>query len=387
MAQLKDFHYLRPIDKVTDQWHSLALPDDIYGKVSAQLSDIRIIEINGADTLEVPYLIKKPRFGYEEFAFEVINQTRTGEGFYYTFKVDPNKAVDHIRVNFGTPNFDLSVTLEGSQDQREWFGIVEDYRILSIKNNLTDYQFTTIRFPTTQFGYYRLFVPAAQDPDFMSAEIRQSIVSKIEYRRYEPTNTDIIQNTQNNETVINVSFKMQVPISSVRVEVADSVDYYRPVTIEYLTDSFETEKGWRYNYQTLDKGTLSSLEDNEFRFKTTVLQKLKLIIADQDNRPLSVKGVKGKGEVRQLIARFTGPGDYYLLYGNSNARKPSYDIKNFESSIPAKLKPLEFGDELSIQQIRKKTKPLFESQWWFWLIMLAVMGLLGWFSLKMVKGK
>ena len=386
LAQFGDYQYIRPVRGVTDQWHSLTLPVDIHGKVSPNLNDIRLIEVKDGDTLEVPYLFKRPKPGYEDVAFEIINQTSANGGFYYTFKVGRDQTIDEIKLDFGLRNFDLEVVLEGSQDQQEWFDIVTGYRVLSIKNDLTDYQFTTLRFPKARFGYYRLFIPGPQDPDLVSAGVRQSIASEVLYRSYKPTHMEVTQDTKNKQTVITAAFAMPVPLSSVVLEVADSVDYYRPVTIQYLKDSFKTEKGWKYNFQALHRGTLSSLENNEFRFSTTVARQLKVVVNNHDNRPLTITGLSGKGEVRQLIARFTAPGDFYLLYGHSNASKPNYDIKNFEASIPAALKPVTLGDEQPIFHQQEKGQPLFENQWWFWLVLIAVIGLLGWFSWKMMKG-
>ena len=386
LAQFGDYQYIRPVHGVTDQWHSLALPSDIYGKVSLDFNDIRIIEINEGDTLEVPYLVKKPKPRYEEVDFEIINTTRANGGFYYTFEVGTGQTIDEIKLDFGLPGFDFKIVLEGSQDQQEWFTIVEDYRVLSIKNDLTDYQFTTVRFPKARFGYYRLFVPGTKDPGLVSAVIRQSIASEVSYRNYEPTHMEVAQDTKEKQTVITAAFATPVPLSSLVLKVVDSVDYYRPVTVQYLKDSFKTEKGWKYNFQLLYRGTLSSLENQEFRFATTVAQQLKVVVNNHDNRPLAPTGLTGKGEVHELIARFATPGDFYLLYGHPNSSRPNYDIKNFEASIPATLKPLSLGDEGLIPHHPGQGRPLFENQWWFWLILIAIIGLLGWFSWKMMKG-
>ncbi|MGD1960954.1 MAG: DUF3999 family protein [Fulvivirga sp.] len=386
-AQFGDYSYKRSINGITDQWHSLDLPDNIYEKVSPKLVDIRIIEVNGVDTLEVPYIVKKANRRREEVNFDVINQTTSVDGFYYTFKVDPNASIDKISIDLGQENFDFKVALEGSQDQKEWFTILEDYRIVSIKNSLTDYQFTTLKFLKSQFGYYRLFIPAKENPDFRSAGLSRTLVQQEKYRDYVPVNMSVTNDRKTKETVITANFELPVPMSTIAVEVADSLDYYRSVTIQFLKDSFNTEKGWQHKYQTLYRGTLSSLENNAFHFPPTVADQLKIIIDNNDNRPLTLPGVKAVGKVSVLIARFASPGNYYLLYGNKNVRKPDYDIKNFKSSIPGDLKSVELGAEQIISQSQPGTQPLFESQWWFWLVIVAVMLVLVLFSLRMVKGK
>ena len=78
--------------------------------------------------------------------------------------------------------------------------------------------------------------------------------------------------------------------------------------------------------------------------------------------------------------------NYFLVYGNKNAQKPTFDIINFADKIPENLKELSIGDEIAIDKKAEiKTKPLFENKYWLWGIMFVIIALLGWFSLKMMK--
>ena len=43
-----------------------------------------------------------------------------------------------IKLSFKQENFDWKVKLEGSNDNKVWFTVVTDYRILAIKNSNTD---------------------------------------------------------------------------------------------------------------------------------------------------------------------------------------------------------------------------------------------------------
>ncbi len=112
----------------------------------------------------------------------------------------------------------------------------------------------------------------------------------------------------------------------------------------------KTEKGWIYNYQTLTRGTLSSIEKNEFKFERSILQKLKISIHNFDNEPLTFDSITVKGYVHQLVARFKEPAAYFLTYGNKNATKPNYDIKRFVSKIPDSLTLLNLGEEQLIDK-------------------------------------
>ena len=127
---------------------------------------------------------------------------------------------------------------------------------------------------------------------------------------------------------------------------------------------------------------------NEFRFESTILQKLKISIYNHDNKPLTIDTITANGYVHELIVRFTEPATYFLTFGNKNALKPSYDIERFTLKVPNNLIPLNLGEE---QLIDKKEvfekEPLFKNKNWLWAVMVVIILVLGWFSVKMIKSK
>ena len=189
-------------------------------------------------------------------------------------------------------------------------------------------------------------------------------------------------------TTVEVSLKSPVSVSSINIDIKNTFDYYRPVTISYLADSIKTEQGWKYRYQYLKSGTLSSIDKNEFVFESTILHKLKIVIQNQDNTPLTVASITPKGYVHELIARFTEPATYFLSYGNKQAARPNYDINRFTSKIPDKLVALSLGNEQLVVKDKVFTnQPLFKNKNWLWAIMSLLILVIGWFSIKMIRTK
>ncbi|MFT4762905.1 MAG: hypothetical protein ACI9LN_004894, partial [Saprospiraceae bacterium] len=43
VAQFEHYQYLRPIENVTETWHELELPNDLYRTLNRQITDLRII--------------------------------------------------------------------------------------------------------------------------------------------------------------------------------------------------------------------------------------------------------------------------------------------------------------------------------------------------------
>lgn len=390
-AQMQDYGYQRELTGVSAQWHRVILPDEIFGNVAPDFRDIRIFGITpSGDTVESPYLLQvmREKASYKEIPFQLFNRVETKSGFFYTFEVKENTPVNQIKLKFTQQNFDWLVKLEGSQDQREWFTVIKDYRILSIKNELTDFQFTTLNIPDSKYRYYRVFIEAKIKPDLIHVEIGQSVIAKGLSTDYAIRKFGLVNNKQLKRSEMEVELKWPVPVDYIKVDVSDSIDYYRPITIKYLADSFKTKKGWNYIYHTLASGVLNSLDSNGFKFNPTIAQKLKIEIHNADNQPLQINGIRVRGSVHQLLARFPPGGAYYLVYGNRNASAPDYDLNYFADKIPESADQLSVGEERNLGNHQQtETNPLFMDRRWLWGIMIVAVLLLGWFSLKMIRDK
>jgi hypothetical protein len=388
---MKDYNYKRELKGISEQWHKIILPDDVFGKTNHNLSDIRIFGMQGRnDTIEAPYLLKADAGEVinREVEFKVLNTAKKNNGYYFTFEISTDELINQIKLDFQQQNFDWHIRLEGSQDQKDWFTVLEDYRILSIKNELTDFQATKLTFPDSKYRYFRVRVVSNTKPKLLKASISKQEVKEGTSRAYAIKKMEIHENKRTKQTELDLDFHLPVRISHLDINVSDTYDYYRPVTVKYLADSVNTEKGWKYMFRNLASGTLNSIEKNELKFKSTTLKKLKVIIDNHDNQALNIESIVAKGYVHELLARFSKKGKYYLVYGNERVGKASYDIERFSNNIPIAIKELELGKEKTIdKKVTAKEEPLFKNKKWLWAVMVLIIALLGWFTLKMIKQK
>lgn len=388
-AQTNIYQFKRQITGVNANWHKIKVPDDLYQKVNAGFEDLRIFGIQGKDTLEVPYILKQraEQVISTKVDFKPINESETDGGFYYTFQLNSAAVINQITLSFKETNFNWLATLEGSNNNADWFTVLKDYRILSIKNSQTDYQFTKLSFPNSKYQYYRLMIKSPEKPGLLEALINKTdtikgVYADVKYQFYELKN-----DAKNKQTVIDVGLKNAVPISFVQINAQSDFDFYRPIRIEYATDSFKTEKGIQYNFATIYDGTISSLEKPEFKFSNVVTNRLKITIENNDNKPLRLSGLQLKGNIYELIARFDDlNANYALFYGKTDAVSPNYEIEKFDNKIPLNLTNVDVGEEQKNPSYAVKTeKPLFENKLWLWSLMVVIIGLLGFFSFRMLK--
>ncbi|MGK0365058.1 MAG: hypothetical protein ACI85O_002121 [Saprospiraceae bacterium] len=388
-AQIEDYSRSREISTSTETWHKMILPNEMFGQVKSDFSDLRIYGISEKnDTIEAPYIVrtKVDKIVSNSIPFKKINASHNDKGYYYTFELGDETALNEIELNFKSANFDWKVNMEGSQNQKEWFTLAEDYRVIGIKNELTDYEFSKVVFPSSKYRYFRILVKSETDPELVGQNLSLQETTSGDYQKYSIISQNRKEDKKSKQTVIHFDLGEAVPVSNLTLDFAKEVDFYRTYKLQYLADSFKVDKGWKYTYNTVHSGVLTSIENNILTFEPKVVQNLKLTINNRDNTPLILEKAVIKGPVYKLISRFSSPANYALYYGNTQARKPNYDISRFLDKIPADLKNLNLGKEsILIQVVDSEDNALFQSKYWLWGVMLVIMVLLAWFSMGMLK--
>ena len=388
IAQYSNYNYTATIEGVKNQWHQLILPNELYAHIKPDYADIRIIGITkNNDTIEAPYLLTKSedKTTINKVDFNQINSVKNKLGSYFTFEIPSQKTINQVFLNFKSKNYNRKVWLEGSNNQHEWFTILANYRIVSIQNEYTDYEFNKLQFVSANYTYYRLFVPLEQNVELLSASLIEKITEKGKSVAFDFEQT-ILTNKDEKTTQIDINLAQISPVSSVILNFSDTIDYYRNIEISYVYDSIKTEKGWIYQYKTLSKNVVNSIEKNEFVFESTLTKKIRIVLKNNDNTPLSIQSVSVSGYIHLLTARFSEPAKYSLVFGNSSAQHPSYDLNYFKENIPETVSLLTLGETTVVKKDNKPTAAIFENNAFLWGIMGIIILILGWFSLKMLHG-
>jgi hypothetical protein len=116
------------------------------------------------------------------------------------------------------------------------------------------------------------------------------------------------------------------------------------------------------------------------------MQKLKILIHNHDNQPLTIDAIHVQGYEHELLARFTERATYFLTYGNSSAKRPHYDIERFIDNVPEALKTLVVDQELIIEKTNVSQRNQHSiNKTWLWIVITLTILILGWFTIKMMR--
>ena len=380
-------YYEHSIQGVNDQWHRVDLPVEAFSYLHRSYASIRIYgEDNNYNTeVEQPYLLVKdqPRTILKPVPSNIINRTRQGDDYYFTFEILDEPMLSQINLDFENDDFDWKVLLEGSVDQKEWFTIVKDYRIVALPGK---YSFTRLEFDPVNYPFLRAKINTSEKPVLNTATINSAAVTSGEYVDWpvKSIRHEAIAKSKNSELIIDLG--KIVPVSYLKIKPSVDHDYYRNFSVLFLKDSLKTETGWREQWVNISSGTLSSFDNNIFSINENLTSKIKITIQNQDNQMLDIPTVEVKGAKHYLLARFDGKPPYTLQYGNRKLTYPKYDLASFKKNIPKNpaLVQLEKAVYKKITDSETST-PLFANSLWLYLLMGIIILVLGGFTLSMIK--
>ena len=382
------FQFRRSIDGVQQPgWYSLTLPHDIFSQLNDDLGDLRIYNVNAGDTVENPYLLKVNDnvFTTEDVQLKLLNRSFSLGSLYLMCELNPGQKVNFLDLSFFENNFFAWVTLEGSDDRQQWFTIIKDQRIVSVSKPGVDYRLSRISFPLTDYRYLRLAVRADVPLTFQTASFQYNNVKPGEFHNIPLTWKNHLDK-KGRHSFVDIRLEHYVPVSSLDVIADNSDDYYRPLRIEVVADSFRTDKGWIRSYETLYEGHLTSFRPNKFSFPWQLGRDIRMVISDFDNAPLNIKALSVSGPKTSIIA-YLKPGTNFMLHGADAVGAPAYDLAYFENKIPDSVAIAHLQPAETLMASGDKIKPLLQSQWWLWSVMLLTIGGLGLFTVKMMRQK
>jgi hypothetical protein len=376
------FRYERKITKVTsDDWYSVPLYESILTKLNSSFSDIRIYSSDGTET---PFLVRTSHdeTSLQEVGLETYNVSKKENDLYFTVKLAHQEAINHATFNFAEDNYDTYVTMEGSNDEKDWFAMDRKQRIISVADNHIRYTSNTIYWPPAHFVYLRFKVAAAQS--LTLASVNFSLKSK-KAGVFRMVNHPINSITKNKITELKTVFNSTEYVSKLTIEVEPNQKYYRSYQIETLTDSFKTEKGWQPNYTTLQSGVISSFKQDTILIEPILCSNLRVLIFNEDNPPIKVKSITTWSPEVSLVANLK-KGSYTIKYTSDKIGMASYDVTHFENEIPTNLPKLAVGEEtVLIASENHVEQAWFKNKNWLWAIMLGIVGLLGFFTVRMMR--
>lgn len=390
-AQIEGYSFKRPLHKVEKEgYYAIPLLPEVTARSKSNLADIRLYNIKASDTTEVPYLLEWMGTTIKEEAipFELINDTYNEKCCsYVTLKFPKKQNINQIKLTVADANFDKSLKIEGSNDNKQWFTIREHLRIVGFQNANESYSYTTLNFQNTEYSYFRI-----KFDDDGSSRISVTEAYAFEnqlipgnYSELKIEGKKQTENKKEKTSEIIVDFPFTYLINYITIKSNSKTDFYRNINVYGSNGTYKTGKGEMENWYMINTSVFSSLEDNVINCSNSKTKKLKIEIINYDDEPIELSEIKAFSEQCRLIANLPVSDNVYLTYGKENDNSPNYDLVHFKDKIPKELSNVDYGaEQVKIISINKPEQ-LIENKMWLWIVMGVVIAIIGYFALSMLK--
>jgi len=394
------------------EYCKLILTPDVYNDARPDLGDIRLVNTSGE---QVPYVLVRSKDTTEsqKYELDIINRsTNADRAAMVTLDFGKKIVKNSIEVITEGNNFRRAVKVEGSNDNIEFFTLVEHAYVFAVTYNR---RFEQVDLPKNDYRYLRITVRpmTTEEKSPVIDEVRAFKTEKSFAERH-PVEMALIE--QKEEEKSNSSIHVydlvyrRLPISEIELEVADD-SFYRYVTIEgrdaeirevkvYSEDNRQRTKNVEVNWERIISNTIYRYTDaNEQKHErlalsipsgSRVYRYLKITIRNYDDRPVVVKSASANMIAHKMVFTNMSNVSPALYIGSETARKPRYDLEySLSNPLQVKARAAKLSgiiDNPLFGQVKEKPVAWTEKHKVLLLIIMVVMALvLGGFILKSFK--
>jgi hypothetical protein len=374
----KGFLYKASLDTVPQQgFYQIVLRPPLAARLQPGLQDIRIADAAGK---QVPYILKSdiPSFSESRFrAFPILsNKKEADRQTHVVIENNSGQPLSELLLVIKNTDANRTATLSGSDDSQHWYVIKENIVLNHFFTTEGDHFIQALDFPASGYRYFKIIL---NGKDLLPVNIVRAGV-------YE-------------QSFINGKY---MPLSPPRLLQKDSGDKYSYVFLrfddDYFIDRLELHiTGPRFYKRTLSiyAGHIgSALETGEYTIRPDTpavfpvgvkTNHLLLKIQNDDNPPLQVSTAAAFQLNKYLFTWLEKGKAYTLLFGDSSAIAPVYDLAYFKDSIGNTIESLAYGKtEYNKREPALAPAPK-RSRWAIWAALAAVSIVLLLLTAKMTR--
>lgn len=370
-------------------WNQLVLDDELLSKMSSINTFIKVNLVSKSnDTIEVPYVIFNTNKvdSVARIPVEIIKKATKGDRKYYTLVADSTQILSNLEFSFNWRSQLGRITLEGSNNRKEWFTISDSLLLGDKRNNFQKISSKIIYKLDSIYKFYRL------STDDSKSELKNVIYENIYSANpnYQKINLKSLKHRTDKEkkrTIYKFSLSKRLPIHYITIDIKSKREYKRTANLFGLIDSTKTSKGIKYNYKLIETFVLNSADSTNYAFSYPEhYQDYKLEIENGSAPPLKIGRLTVYRQEYILKARFDKVGDGFIQIANKGIF-PLYDIDKLKPRIPREMNEMKVGKKIEVGITKEEIIPAKTNQIWLMVIMMSVVFVVAFLSIKFSKRK
>ncbi len=366
--------------------HKITLPHQVRAAVKDNFNFLRI-----EDSLfnEVPYaLIRNTNTVAANFnAIKIISKKVIKDSV--TSLILDNKTTpiqDHITLEIANTKGYKIYTILGSNDRKNWFGLVANKRLSNLNASKKTSVEKTIAVPLNTYNFLRLDL---NDKKSLPIQVLKVGIYQNKFFTQKPIQlhnfTQTIRNNKEKKTTkIQFSATHAHKIDALTFKINTS--YFLRKAKLLVTKKRVIKKRVEFYDKVLYQFELNSNHANTFNLEGINENEFSIEIENNDNPPLNIETIRVFQKPIHLIADLKN-NTKYTIYVDTTLTKPKYDIVNFISN---KIEHLEDASISNFTPVKVESNTTTTTYFWqtklfMWSCIVLGSMFVVYFSLKLIK--
>ncbi|MDP9956462.1 hypothetical protein J2X97_002121 [Epilithonimonas hungarica] len=379
--------YQGKINKVSENGlHQILLSPEVR---SASQNNIDYLRIFDAKNNEVPYVIYEGKSSnFSSNNFTIISKTAVPNVATSIIISNENALnLDHLTLKIANTDVDKKYNISGSNDQKEWFGLVINQKVIGLNDAGENFVERDFAFPLNNYKFLKIdFIDKNSLPiNILGASLEESHSvnqSKTELKNF---TQKIETDKKQKQTRITITFANPQVIDRIGFDISSPSYFLRDARI--LINKSRVYKKSTENYvENISAFQLNSKSKNRFDVQSFFAKEFTIEIDNQDNPALEIKKISLFQSPVSILTDLKS-NENYTLKIDSTWSAPQYDLANsgidFNQNYPvATISNLE---KLEQAKSNEEAKTFWQTPLFMWICIVLAVAIIGYFAVGLVK--
>lgn len=357
-------------------------------------TDLRGLRIWDAKGNQVPYFIRRTtayqKTNISDFKeFLVISSIRIADTTTtYTFK-NPNKTIKQAVLLIANYQGSKNYRLEGSNDQKQWFGIVNRGQLHQLSHATQTSVYKVIDFPLCAYQYIKVVFDDSNTLPINLLKVGEATAETI---TTVPITLDKIPTKalkfleKDQITQIHVNFERKEVINQIRIAIVAPDLYSRRATL-YTVREREVKRSIKSYRKQLASFSIRSDKELVFDIPVCIESEMYLEIDNKDNPKLQINGIHFMQEPMYLVAFLSKGEKYKFTAGDEALNFPNYDISDVTNTLKNSLPIAKISSVTYVQHVKptKKIISFWQQSWFMWCCIGFAAVIILYFTFNLIK--
>lgn len=371
-----------------DGLYKIQVPHLLRSYSREDLSDFRIWDAKGN---QVPYFVhtgnKETRISnFSEFTLisksSLVDTTST-----YIFQ-NPNSKIEKAVLDIANYQGSKSYNLQGSHDQKEWFGIVNNKQLFHLNSTSKIKNYQVIHFPLCAYQFLKIVFNDAHSLPINLLSMGEATTEIIKSPLVTiPTDAINFSSDKINKTTkIGVQFEHPEIINELHFTIYSPELYNRKARLYVLKEKTEKHE-IKIEEHVLSRFVIHSNTDTHFTIPSFYGKELYIEIENEDNPKLTIESLQFLQTPLYVVADLKHTETYTISSGDTELKAPSYDISSFKNLVSENMLKTSIIDVIPLvtKPVVKAQIPFWQKPWFMWLCICITTVVVVFFASSLLK--